>query len=75
MQAVYKPVTTEETSDRVGLQFGKGRVVVLGEAALFSAQLLKDGGHHPNFKFGMNAPGNDGKQFALNLMHWLSGTL
>jgi hypothetical protein len=26
-------------------------------------------------KFGMNIPGNDNRQFALNLMHWLSGLL
>jgi hypothetical protein len=24
---------------------------------------------------GMNVPGNDNKQYALNLMHWLSGIL
>lgn len=59
----------------IALQFGKGRVVILGEAALFSAQVLKSGGPQPNFKFGMNAPGNDDKQFALNVMHWLSGAL
>lgn len=59
----------------VALQFGKGRVVILGEAALFSAQLLKSGGPQPNFRFGMNTPGNDDKQFALNVMHWLSGAL
>jgi hypothetical protein len=24
---------------------------------------------------GMNVPGNDNKQYALNVMHWLSGLL
>ena len=24
---------------------------------------------------GMNVPGNDDKQYALNVMHWLSGLL
>jgi hypothetical protein len=24
---------------------------------------------------GMNVPGNDDKQYALNLLHWLSGIL
>jgi hypothetical protein len=24
------------------------------------------------FKMGMNAPGNDDRQFALNVLHWLT---
>jgi hypothetical protein len=55
----------------IALKFGKGRVVVLGEAAMLSAQLAGA----ENFKMGMNVPGNDDKQFALNVMHWLSGLL
>jgi hypothetical protein len=46
--------------------FGKGRVVVLGEAAQLSAQLAGRG------KMGMNAPGIDNRQMALNIMHWLT---
>jgi hypothetical protein len=50
---------------------GKGRVVVLGEAAMLSAQLAG-----PNkMPFGMNRPGIDNRQLALNIMHWLSGLL
>ena len=41
----------------------------MGEAAMFSAQVYED------FRFGMNTPGNDDRQFALNVMHWLSGAL
>jgi hypothetical protein len=54
-----------------GLAFplGKGRVVVMGEAAELSAQTV--GGE----KFGMNVPGIDNRQLALNIMHWLSGLL
>jgi hypothetical protein len=48
---------------------GKGRVVVMGEAAELSAQLIGDE------KFGMNVPGIDNRQMALNIMHWLSGLL
>lgn len=48
--------------------FGKGRVVVLGEAAMLSAQMIGPGG----MKFGMNRPGIDNRQLALNIMHWLS---
>ena len=60
----------------VALAFGKGRVIMTGEAALFSAQLLKfDRPGVADLRFGMNAPGNDDKQFVLNILHWLSGAL
>lgn len=61
----------------IALTFGKGRVVVLGEAAMFSAQVvtLPDGDQQRVFKAGMNVPGNDDRQFALNVLHWLSGLL
>ena len=26
-------------------------------------------------RFGMNSPGNDNRQLALNIIHWLSGSL
>jgi hypothetical protein len=54
-----------------GLAFslGKGRVVVMGEAAELSAQLIG------MEKFGMNVPGIDNRQMALNIMRWLSGLL
>jgi hypothetical protein len=58
----------------VALVFGRGRLVVVGEAALFSAQVLRAQGE-PDFRFGMNAPGNDDRQFVLNSLHWLSGSL
>ena len=50
---------------------GGGRVVILGEAAMLSAQV---GGPNQT-KFGMNYPGIDNRQLALNIMHWLSGLL
>jgi hypothetical protein len=51
------------------IEFGRGRVVMLGEAAMMSAQL---GG--PNrTPMGMNVPGaNQNAQFALNVVRWLS---
>ena len=55
----------------VALQFGRGRVVVLGEAAMLTAQL--DG--KTNQPFGMNVQGIDNRQLALNIMHWLSKIL
>ena len=56
-----------------GLAFklGKGRAVVLAEAAMLSAQLAGP----QKMKFGMNRPGLDNRQLALNIMHWLSGLL
>jgi hypothetical protein len=56
-------------SQGLALAFGQGRVVVLGEAAQLSAQVA---GLEP---FGMNLPGIDNRQMALNIMHWLSGLL
>lgn len=58
-----------------GLAFthGAGRVVVLGEAGMLSAQRVRfpDG---REVRFGMNvAPGN--AQFGLNILHWLTGLL
>jgi|GEM_PF-115986 len=55
----------------IALRVGKGRVVVLGEAAQLSAQIF---GEEPG-RMGMNVPGSDNRQFALNIMHWLSGLL
>jgi hypothetical protein len=49
----------------------KGRVAVFGEAAMFSAQI--SGG---SFRGGFNAKGAEqNKQFILNLVEWLAGTL
>jgi hypothetical protein len=54
----------------VALESGKGRVLVLGEAGVLSAQVDPLG-----FKMGMNAGENDDRQLALNAFHWLSGAL
>lgn len=55
---------------------GRGRVVVLGEAGMLSAQLIRfpPGSSQADRRFGMNvAPGN--ARFGLNIMHWLTGLL
>jgi hypothetical protein len=52
----------------IALKVGKGRVVVLAEAAMMSAQVIGP----QKVKFGMNKPGTDNRQLALNIMHWLS---
>ena len=55
----------------LAFKFGKGRVVVMGEAAMLSAQLTGP----QRSPMGMNVPGSDNRQLALNIMHWLSGLL
>ena len=52
----------------VAVEYGGGRVVVLGEAAMLSAQLHRFDGH----AIGMNVSGYDNRQLALNIVHWLS---
>jgi hypothetical protein len=58
-------------------RFGRGRVVVTGEAAMLSAQLVTEDGAdgkttHP---WGMNWPGVDNRQLALNIARWLTEAL
>jgi len=61
----------------IAMRFGKRRVVVLGEAGLLTAQIIRfaDGDQHTDRKIGMNVPGYDDRQFALNKLHWLSRLL
>jgi hypothetical protein len=63
-----QPVPAKGRAQGVAMKFGKGRVVVLAEAAMLTAQL---GGPNKT-PFGMNRPGTDDRQLALNIMHWLS---
>lgn len=66
-----KPIPAAGRAQGIAMKFGKGRAVFLGEAAMLSAQLAG-----PNqAKFGMNRPGIDNRQLALNIVHWLSGLL
>ena len=66
-----KPVSAAGRAQGIALKPGKGRAIFLGEAAMLSAQVTG-----PNqTKFGMNYPGIDNRQLALNIVHWLSGLL
>jgi hypothetical protein len=50
------------------MEYGKGRLVVFGEAALFSAQIAGP----QNGKMGMNNPqAKQNPQLLLNIIHWL----
>lgn len=51
----------------LALNVDRGRLMVSGEAALFSAQIDPLG-----VKISMNRPDNDDRQFLLNILHWLS---
>jgi hypothetical protein len=66
----HKEVSAAGRAQGVALELGKGRVVVISEAAALTAQVASRG-----FRFGMNVPGIDNRQLALNIMHWLSGAL
>jgi len=60
----------------LAMKFGAGRLVVTGEAGMLSAQLVaEEDGKPPSSPWGMNFPGIDNRQLALNIMHWLSGRL
>jgi hypothetical protein len=65
-----EPISAAGRAQGVALETGKGRVVILGEAGMLSAQ--RDKGGSP---VGMNFPGYDNRQLALNIMHWLSRLL
>src|SRR5437763_9554235 len=65
------PASAAGRAQGILMTVGKGRVVILGEAATLSAQRA---GPNP-MTFGMNRPGIDNRQMALNIMHWLSGLL
>ncbi len=62
-------IRTESMLQGAHFPYGNGRVVVLGEAAMLSAQVA---GPQRN-PMGMNHPeAAQNAQFALNVMHWLS---
>lgn len=65
------PVSAAGRAQGIAMKFGRGRVVVLGEAGMLSAQVAGP----QRVPFGMNRPGLDNRQLALNIMHWLSGKL
>jgi hypothetical protein len=70
----YEGRSAAGLAQAVALEHGAGRVVILGEAAMITAQTtrLPDGTLR---RFGMNRDGIDNRQFALNVMHWLAGIL
>ncbi len=67
-----KPIPVTGHLQGAVLQFGKGKVAVFGEAAMFSAQLAGA----TKQPMGMNAPeARQNVPFLLNVVHWLTGRL
>lgn len=66
-----KEASAANRAQGVALKIKKGRVVILGEAAMLTAQLSAK----ERRPMGMNYPNTDNQQLALNIMHWLSRKL
>jgi len=65
--STYFVVPTQ--SQLIARKYGDGRIIIAGEAAMFTAQearvFLK------TFHVGFNYQGYDNKKFVLNIIHWL----
>jgi len=63
----------------VAFGFGRGRVVALGEAAMFGSQFVlgQDASRmgRDRLRIGLNRPDLDNRQFALNVVRWLARAL
>jgi hypothetical protein len=64
------PVAAEGRAQGIALEVDRGRIVVLGDAGMLRAQVDSRG-----LRVGMNVPGYDNRQLAINVMHWLSRVL
>lgn len=64
------PASAAGRAQGIAFEVGRGRVVVLAEAGMLRAQRES----HGNL-VGMNHPGFDDRQLALNVLHWLSRAL
>lgn len=71
VEAPGKNTSAAGRAQGIAFRLGKGRVVVLGDAAMLSAQLTGS----DNQPVGMNVANVDNRKLALNIMHWLSGML
>jgi len=78
-EAALKRTPAGAQAMAVAFQSGKGRVVISGEAGMMTAQVFeekqKDGSEKIAGAMGWEVPGNDDRQYVLNILHWLSGAL
>jgi hypothetical protein len=66
----YTPI--KDWSQGAYMKYGKGRVVMFGEAAMFSAQLAGQN----KIKVGMNSDyAGENYKLLLNIIHWLDGKM
>jgi len=65
-----EPMPAKGRAQGIALEVDRGRIVILGEAGMLRAQRERNGS-----LVGMNHPGTDNRQLALNIMHWLSRAL
>lgn len=68
-----KKISAAGRAQGIAINFGKGRVVVLGEAAMLAGQGPRLGQKFR--RWWLDYPGIDNRQLALNILHWLSGLL
>jgi hypothetical protein len=67
-----KMINIDGWSQAAFKKYGKGRVVVGGEAAMFTAQLAGP----QMYRAGMNSPeAKENHQMLLNIIHWLDGIM
>lgn len=76
--SVSEPVG-ENAAHGVALTRGRGRVVIMGEAAALTAQVITGDAAKaagvPELRIGMSRTDLDNKQFALNVVRWLGRRL
>ena len=65
-------ISSDELFQAAVMKKGKGKVALIGEASLFSAQLVGKDKNPVGINFQNN---NQNLQFVLNLLHWLSGAI
>ncbi len=56
-------------SQLIARKYGDGRIVIAGEAAMFTAQVVRI--FYKTIQFGFNYKGYDNKQLVVNTIHWL----
>jgi len=62
-----EPRPAANRAQALAMEYGRGRIVMLAESGMLRARKEKGGR-----MTGMNAAGYDNRQFALNILHWLS---
>lgn len=75
LSSAARPIAGRAQS--VAFTHGEERVVVLGEAGMLTAQRFRfpEASGRPDMRFGLQDQGHDDEQFALNILHWLTGLL